>query len=133
MMHLVIICITLALMFGFALLADYESRKGIRYAAVHRAKLDAKVEHLAFVLTHVDFMSFLRDEALHFVHRASHDVAELTLRAVRAAERLLTRIVRSLRTQKAVDPRPQSSAREFIKKLSEFKGQLQRPEMPEIQ
>jgi len=52
--------------------------------------------------------------------------------AVRAVERLLTRVVRYLRTRQAVDAQPRGTTREFVQQLSEFKGQLVRPEVPEL-
>ncbi len=135
MAYLVFIVITIALTIGWVALLSYESRIGIRYAVMHRANLDAKIERIEFLLAHVDFISFLRDETRHFMSRTSHDIVELTLRVIRAIERFLTSIVRRLRTRQTVATHPQGvrgNAREFIKKLSEFKEQLRRPEVPDI-
>jgi hypothetical protein len=57
-----------------------------------------------------------------------------SLLAVRAIERFLTRIVRSLRTRHSADIVPHENAREFVKTLSDFKGHLEetRPDVPDI-
>ncbi len=135
MAYLVFIVITIALTIGWVALLRYESRIGIRYAVLHRANLDAKVERIEFLLAHVDFVSFLREETHHLMNRIGHDIVELTLRVIRAIERFLTSIVRTLRTRQTVATHPQDvrgNAREFVKKLSEFKEQLRRPEVPDI-
>ena len=135
MAYLTFIVVTLALAVGWIALVGYESRTGVRYAAIQRANLDARVEHFWFLLAHVDFVSFIRSEVRHFVSRAGHDLVELSLRSVRAVERFLTQMVRSLRMRRPVETHPQGNAREFIKNLAEFKNHLQPPhsELPDIQ
>ncbi len=133
MVYLVFIVITLGLVIGWVALVEYELRRGVRYAAAHRAHLDAQIERVHFLIEHVDFVSFARDEFGHLMDRVGHTIAEFTLHAVRVAERFLTRIVRSLRTRHAEEESPRETAREFVKQLSEFKGQLRRPEPSDLQ
>ena len=133
MAYLALIFITIALVVSFVALVEYEMRRNVRFAAVQRAELDARIERISFVLVHVDFVAFIRDEVQHFTSRAGHAIVEHSLHAVRAIERFLTRVVRSLRTRHSEEEGPRETAREFVKQLSEFKGQLSAPpEMPEL-
>ncbi len=133
-MYLIFILITLVLLVGFFVLTEYEARRGARFFAQGRARLDQNVERVEFVLAHVDLGAFLRDEIRRLAGRLSHDIAHLSLQSVRAAERLLTRLVRHLRVRHAVDAAPRESTREFVKTLSDFKGRLKatHPEIQEI-
>lgn len=133
--YLIFILVTLALLIGFFLLTEYEARRGARLFAQKRADLDRNVERVEFILAHVDLGAFLRDEVRRIAGRLSHDVAHLSLQSVRAAERLLTRLVRHLRAQHVVDAGPRESARPFVKTLSAFKDRLKatRPETEDIQ
>ena len=133
MAYLVFIFISLALLAGFFVLTDYETRRGARFFAPQRTRLDEGVERLLFVLTHVDFAAFLSELVRHFAERVAHDIVHFSLLAVRAVERFLTRIVRHLRTERAIAP-PRESAREFVQTLSDFKEQLKAtpPDVPDI-
>ena len=59
----------------------------------------------------------------------------LSLIVVRSVERVLTRLVRRLRTHPEVDTAPRETAREFVKVLSEFKDDLKenRPDISELE
>ncbi|OGG78586.1 hypothetical protein A3A36_01850 [Candidatus Kaiserbacteria bacterium RIFCSPLOWO2_01_FULL_52_12b] len=126
--------IVLALIAGFFILTWYEAERGVRFFAAQRSRLDQNVERISFAFAHIDFGAFLREEMRHLIVRISHDIAHLSLMVVRAVERLLTRLVRRLRTPRALDTAPRDSAREFVKTLSEFKGQLNatHPEISDI-
>jgi hypothetical protein len=122
--NLIFILISLALLIGFFALTSYEARRGSRVYAGGRARLDASIERAEFILTHVNLGVFLRDEIRHLAGRMGHDLIHTTLVVVRAVERLLTRLVRRLRTHPEVDTAPRETAREFVKVLSEFKDNL---------
>lgn len=130
MSYLIFILITIALFAGFLALSIYEVQSGSKMFANGRARLDERVEHIEFVLTHVDFGSFFKEE----MHRLAHYIAHISLQAVRFIERLLTNLVRYLRTKHAVDVVPRENAREFVRTLSDFKGHLEetRPKVPDI-
>lgn len=134
MAYLIFIAVSLTLLVGFFILSSYEMQKGVRVFARERARLDGHVERIEFICSHVDFGAFVREEALRIAHRVAHDVAHVSLQVVRIAERLLTQLVRRLRTEHAVNVTPRADAREFVKTLSDFKGQLQetRPEVPDV-
>ncbi|MCX6786533.1 MAG: hypothetical protein NTU85_01785 [Candidatus Kaiserbacteria bacterium] len=134
MAYLIFILVSLALLIGFFILSDHEGRHGTRFFARERVRLDEQVERAEFILTNVNLGSFLRGEIRSVIQRITHDVAHLSLQAVRTVERLLTRIVRYLRTQRAIDTVPRENAREFVKTLSDFKDQLKEspPEIPDI-
>ena len=134
MMPLLFILITFALLGGFFALTGYEVRRGARVFSVQRERLDHNVERIQFVLQHVDMGAFVRDEIRRFVAWLSHYIAHLSLQAVRAVERLLTRIVRYLRSRHASDTAPRENVREFVKTLADFKGSLKatHPEVGEI-
>ncbi|HVB19665.1 MAG TPA: hypothetical protein VNF51_00020 [Candidatus Paceibacterota bacterium] len=125
---------TLALLIGFLILTWYEEVHGARLFAPFRSRFDRDVGRIQFVLTHADFWAFLRDEMRHGARRIAHDIAHISLQAVRAVEHLLTRLVRHFRTRQVSTAAPRESARAFVKTLSEFKGGLEatRPEIPDI-
>jgi hypothetical protein len=130
-MYLVFILASVALFVGFVLLTWYEERCGARVLAPHRAKLDMQVSRVEFVLERVDLAAFLKEESRRALGRAGHALAHLSLRSVRAMERLLARLVRKLRAEHAVEVRPAGETREFVKTLSDFKGRL-KDTMPEM-
>ena len=102
--------------------------------AEKRAHLDAQVERLEFILTHVDFKAFLREEAHRITQSVTHDIARISLNVVRSVERSLTRLVRRIRMERNVDAGVRENAREFVKTLSDFKDQLKEtaPEVPGV-
>lgn len=132
--HLIFILITLGLLAGFFVLTNYESRRGVRVLAEKRDRLDKNVEHIEFILQNVDLGAFVRDEVRRLIARISHDIAHLSLQAVRAAEHLLTRLVKHLRSRHEIDIAPRGNVREFVKTLSDFKDGLKatHPEVGEI-
>ena len=129
--YLVAIVVSLILFAGFLALTRYETRRGSRLFASDRVRFDARVERAEFVLAHVDFASLIRTETERLINRAGHDLTHGVLQAVRAAERLLTRAVRHLRARReSASLPPRETSREYVKKLSDFKGHLEatRPE-----
>ena len=135
MTYFISMLIVLALIVGFFVLTWYEAEHGVRFLAARRSRLDQDVERVAFAFAHIDFGAFLREEVRHIIVRIGHDIAHLSLVVVRAVERLLTRLVRRLRTPRALDTEPRENAREFVKTLSEFKEQLNatHPEISDIE
>ncbi|MBI2410156.1 hypothetical protein HYV30_03920 [Candidatus Kaiserbacteria bacterium] len=134
--YFIFILISLALLAGFHCLVWYENRRTVRVLETHRTLLDRQVERVEFILTHVDLAAFAKEEAGRLAARIGHDLARLSLIAIRAVERILTRFVRDLRTRHLGEDyaRPRESAREFVKTLSNFKDHLEatRPEMPPL-
>jgi hypothetical protein len=131
--YLVALLVSFVLLAGFVLLTQYETRRGARYFAPRRDAFDTQVERIEFIVEHVDLGAFLRDELRNASNRAGHAIANFSLQAVRAAERLLTRVVRYLRVRHEVTAAPRESTREFVKTLSDFKENLKAPEVPDIQ
>ena len=137
MAYLVFILVSLALLGGFVALTHYETRRDTRFFAHKRDYLDQAVKHIEFVLAHIDLGAFVREEVRRLAARISHDLAHLSLQAVRTTERLLTRLVRHLRSRHTidtVDTVPRENVREFVRTLSDFKGKLKatHPEVGEI-
>ena len=135
MAYLISILVAIGLLAGFFALSDYETRRGSRFFVPFRSRLDRDVEHIAFVLAHIDIGAFVLTEMRHMASRAGHAIVHVSLQAVRAAERLLTRLVLYFRTKHAVESAPRESMREYVKTLSDFKDHMKttRPEMPDIQ
>ena len=135
MTHLILIIVTIAMLVGFLALTDYEKRRGVRLYALYRDRLDRIVARTEFIMENVNLGEFLRDEVRHFVGRVGHDAVHFSLVVVRAAERVLTNLIRRLRTHPEVDIAPRETAREFVKTLSDFKGSQNatHPEIQEIQ
>lgn len=135
MTSLIFISITLVLLVGFFVVTNYEMRRGVRYCAQYRSRLDRIVERTEYIVENVNLGEFLHDEIRHLAGRIGHDVVHFSLVVVRAIERLLTSLVRRMRTHPTIDEAPRETAREFVKTLSDFKGSLNatHPEIQEIQ
>lgn len=128
MTYLVLTSVSLAILIGFYALTVAETRRGERLVfSSTRRSLDAKLHRAAFILANVDFASFVREESLRIVTRAAHATAHVSLRAVRVAERTLSRLVRRLRMHQALDTTPSAQVREFVQTLSDFKSRLKAP------
>ncbi len=123
--YLIAIASSLVLFTGFLALTRYETAHGVRFLSRSRGKLDTRVDRVEFIMTHVDLAAFLREETERAWKRAGHDLAHLVLQAVRIVERVLTRVVRHLRTHEESTVRPtRAASREFVRKLSDFKSEL---------
>jgi hypothetical protein len=135
MAYLVLMFIAIVLLLSFIFALEYEASHGVRFFAPRRAALDETVLRIRFIVTHVDLAAFLAEEARHIVTVAGHAIVAISLKAVRAAERLLTRMVRHLRTRTENAEVPHENAREFVKTLSDFKDTLKTsyPGAPEIE
>ncbi len=131
MAYLIFVLVSLGLLAGFFALTSYEARRDARFYASQRDRLDHTVERAIFVSEHVNFGEFLRDEVRHLTSRIGHSVAHVSLIVVRVVERLLTRLVRRMRANPEIDTAPRETAREFVKTLSDFKGNL-KAEHPKI-
>ncbi|MFZ2500605.1 MAG: hypothetical protein WAW90_01295 [Minisyncoccia bacterium] len=127
MVYLVVVLISLTLLVGFVLLTQYEDHRSQRFFAAERALLDTNIERAKFIVKHVDFAAFARDEIHHAVSRVGHVIAHISLQVVRIAERLLTRAVRHLRIKNESNAAPRENAREFVKTLTDFKDELPAP------
>ncbi len=134
MAYLIFILVSLALLVGFLALTQYEERRGSRFFAGERAQLDRQAARVEFIFAHVDLAAFARDEVRRIASRIGHDTVHLSLQAVRMLERVLTRLVRDLRTRHDIDTTPRESSRPFVKTLSDFKDRLKasRPEVPDV-
>ena len=131
MTSLILILAAITLAVGFGVTVSYEMRTGVRFFNRYRTQLDTRIDRATFILTHIDFATLVREEGKHLIARISHDSVHLVLQLVRATERLLTRMVRTLRTRREMRKEaPRSTSRAFVKTLSEFKDDLaaNRPE-----
>ncbi len=134
MKYLIANLVSLALVAGFFAFSSYEKKKGTRLFANDRVFVDEWVTRASFILSHVDFIAFVRDLVTSIASRVMHDIVHFSLLGVRAVERFLTRLVRYLRIRHANDAVPSENTREFVKTLSDFKGKLEtmHPEVPDI-
>ncbi len=135
MIPLIFILVSLAILVGFFIVTVYEMRSGMRFFEAERVRFDSAVARTQFVIENVNLGEFARDEVHHLIGRIGHAVVYVSLLAVRSIERLLTRIVRHLRTKPTIDTAPRETAREFVKTLSDFKDNLKatHPKIPDIQ
>ncbi len=126
--------LSLALLVGFFVVTNYEARRGMRFFAPLRARLDEQVGQVEFILTHVNLGAFLHGEVHRGINRIGHDIVHISLFLVRATERLLTRVVRHQHARNDGDAAPRESTRDFVKTLSDFKEQLDatHPEISDI-
>lgn len=101
MTYLISILVPLALLALFLLLVTYEERRGARVVLPGpRQALDLKVARAAFIVRHVDWGAFTNDVLRSGTERILHDLAHTSLIIVRALERALTRLVRTLRARR---------------------------------
>ena len=133
--HFIVFGTTCALLIGFVILTRYETRRGSRVCASARGCLDTQVDRVAFIIAHVNFVAFAKEEVNLAFTRVGHLIANLSLQTVRAAERLLTRAVRHFRVKGAENAAPRENAREFVKTLSDFKETLSatHPEISDVE
>jgi len=134
MVALGLIVVSVLLFVGFILLTWYEAGGGVRVFDAQRRSLDTTTERLTFILEHVDFESFTREQFRVLVAHVAHDLAHLSLVFVRALERPLTQLVKNLRTRHGIETASHAAPRAFVKTMSEFKQHLTstRPPIPEI-
>jgi hypothetical protein len=124
--YLIFLLGSLVLFGGFLALTAYESRRGARIAEHARASLDARVDRIAFIATHVDFPAYLRDLVRVLAARIAHDVIHAGLVTVRFLERVLTRAVRALRAEQAtlIEAERQRQTSDFVAQMRDFKDEL---------
>ena len=134
MIYLILNAAALILILGFYLLTRYEAQKGTRVFKEARTNFDQQTARIEFIISHVDWNSYTREQLGIVLHRFGHDLAHRSLQSVRSLERLLTQVVRQLRAQGTPQLESREPLRPFVKTLSDFKGHLEatRPEMPEI-
>lgn len=96
MAYLISILIAGLLFLGFLLLTIYEFRRGARFFARSRYKLDAKVSRTGFLIEHIDWGAFTAHLTRMSLNTIAHDAAHATLMLVRSVERNLARAVSSL-------------------------------------
>lgn len=109
MTHLISILAATALFFGFLLLTVYESRRGVRFFAAFRYKLDTRVARTQFLIEHIDWGAFTAHLTRTSLNTVAHDVAHGTLMIVRSAERNLTQAVSALRMRREGLPKPKET------------------------
>ena len=100
MPYLISILVAGVLFLAFLLLTVYESRRGERFFAAFRYKLDTKVARAGFLIEHIDWGAFTAHLTRTSLNTVAHDVAHSTLMLVRSAERNLTRAVNALHIRK---------------------------------
>jgi hypothetical protein len=100
MTHLISILVAASLLVAFLLLTVFENRRGVRFFAAFRYKLDSSVSRAGFLVEHIDWGAFTAHLTRTSLNTVAHDVAQGTLMGVRAAERNLTRAVSALRVRR---------------------------------
>jgi len=100
MAYLFAILVSFLLLGGFLALTRYETAHGVRFLGGARSRFDAQVEKAAFVVRHVDWSAVLAHLVRTATARIVHDLAHATLIVVRIVERVLTRVVKYLRTRR---------------------------------
>jgi len=100
MAYLIAIAISFLLLGGFLALTRFETGRGVRFFGDARARFDMGVERASFIARHVDWSAVLAHVVRTAVARIVHDIAHASLITVRIIERLLTRVVKYLRTSR---------------------------------
>ncbi len=126
MPYLIAVVLSVALFGGFLALLAWEQKRGMRLVAIRRAAFDTRVEQVTLVLTHSDLVPSLETEVRAFGQWFIHEVAHFSLMVVREVERVLTRLVKYLRTRQSAAPVAPlgEPTRAFVKTLRGFKAEL---------
>lgn len=119
MVPLILVLSSVVLFSGFLLLTRLEERRGIRYFSNARHALDVQVSTIHARVRTTDFGESIALFLRRTGHKVLHDVAHISLLAVRWVERTLTRAVRSLRAK-----RPQQAPSAFVATMTDFKRDL---------
>ncbi|MEK9160573.1 MAG: hypothetical protein AAB440_00855 [Patescibacteria group bacterium] len=126
MIYLAIFVVALVLFFGFLFLNSVEQKKGARILSGMRSALDARVARATGVVAHVDFSAFLWNLSKDVTGRLVHDIAHVSLIAVRSLERLLTRLVRFIRSRVHAPQVVEGKRSAFVETITYFKKTLRR-------
>ena len=94
------ILLSIILLSAFLALTRYETTHGVRFFGQLRGRFDERVGKAFFVVRHVDWSAFLAHMTRTGAARIAHDLAHTSLIIVRIIERVLTRIVKYLRTRR---------------------------------
>jgi hypothetical protein len=139
--YLILMAVPLGLLVIFLLFVTVEGRRGARFVlGGRRYQLDVHVARVAFVLKHVDWGAFMHDLTRTGIERMAHDVAHTTLLGVRALERQLTQVVRTLRARREQPFFPAPNAERpsrlqttitYVKKTVQRSRKQPRPTKPE--
>ncbi len=127
MAYAVFVGVSIVLFIGFLALTRYEARRGTRFFAGSRAFLDTEAARVSFAFSHVDVPAFIRESLRTLVARIVHDIAHGSLIAVRFLERLLTRVVRALRTRHGavlMEEQKKQGPTAFVATMADFKQGL---------
>ncbi|HYE23006.1 MAG TPA: hypothetical protein VEA92_00965 [Candidatus Paceibacterota bacterium] len=100
MAYLIAIAISFLLLGGFLALTRFETGRGVRFFGSIRTRFDTGVERTSFIIRHVDWSAVLATLVRTAAARIVHDIAHASLIAVRIIERLLTRVVKYLRSSR---------------------------------
>lgn len=111
--HLILIAVPIGLLALFLAIVAIETRMGRRLAlSGPRYRFDQRMARTAFIIRHVDWGAFLNDLTKSGAERLLHDLAHTTLLFVRAVERELTSLVRTLRARREPAQLPPPDAEE---------------------
>ncbi len=128
MSYLIAICITFFLLVAFVFLSWFETKQGVRLFSGTRARLDKQVARAVYVARHIDWTAFFAHMVKTTSERVAHDAVHTTLLAVRASERALTRIIRTLRERVAErgDTAPEPEGSPLIATIVRFRKTLRK-------
>lgn len=127
MAYLIAISTSLVLFFGFVGFTALEKKRGARFLASSREKLDGTVTRTAHTLMSVDPLDLaVRGARMLFAH-VIHDIANVLWAAVRMLERTLASVVYRLRHLRKTDERTETNS-SFVKSISFHKRTLRTPE-----
>lgn len=101
MTYLFAVGASLLLLIAFVGFSYVETKTGVRFLGGMRRKLDRQVTRASYVATHIDWAGFFHHLAKSNAERVAHDLVHTTLLVVRATERTLTRLIRTLRERVA--------------------------------
>ncbi len=127
MAYLIAISSSLVLFFGFVGITALERKRGVRFFAPLREKLDHVTSRITKSLLAVDPLDLLvRGARVVFAH-VIHDIANVLWAVVRMLERTLAGVVYKLRHLRKTDERTETNS-SFVKSISSHKQTLRAPE-----
>ncbi len=97
MAYLVAILVSFLILVAFLVLVRLETARGFRVLSGPRKRLDHNVARASYIARHIDWGGLITHVIVTNAERAAHDLVHGVLLLVRAVERTLTRLIRSLR------------------------------------
>lgn len=101
MSYFIITSIAVGLLLLYVVVLVIERKRGKRFFSESRARFDARVSRVLYIIKHIDWGAFFGHLFKLSLEKVAHDIVHGTLLMVRTMERTLTKAIRALRERLA--------------------------------